>query len=137
MKRPSHHGVQIASCGKDFNVGWSATTSEPLQANTLIDRTKVRLPDLSEERKTWLARVDSEGEGWCDACDEVERFVKRYPSRFSHIGPIETIENPHFEARFQRLDYETIGGRRPAAFTGPGNVGPIASARCGGRGEML
>ena len=117
MRLQFQHGEQMVECG-DFKVSWYQTDAKPLEQSFPLGRRQhPPVPELSEERKTWLAHGNSEGAEWCDACDPAKRFVELYPSRFSYIGPIETIENPHFAARFQRLDYETLGGRNRVAFT--------------------
>jgi hypothetical protein len=114
-----HHGYRGFQCGDDFGGQWGAADLgfQGAAVTTIGTNRKVKLPEHSHLRKTWLAPIDQEGltKGYPVDMDD---YIDYYPRRFTAIGARIDLENPELKTAIQTLRYVTMKGQQRAAVTG-------------------
>jgi len=119
----AYHGYRGFGCDDGFKGQWGAKDLGFQGASLSIVGTnrKVKLPEHSQLRKTWLAPIDEEGltRSYPISMDE---YIDYYPRRFTGIGSKIDLENPEFKTATQTLRYVTMKGRKRTAVTGEASL---------------
>ncbi|MGF9759955.1 hypothetical protein AAII07_32650 [Microvirga sp. 0TCS3.31] len=113
------HGYQGFRCGNDLNGKWGASGIgfQGAALTTIGTSRRVKLPEHSQLRKTWLAPIDEEGlnKSYPISMDD---YIDYYPRRFTEVKVKISLENPEFRTATQTLHYVTMKGEKRVAVTG-------------------
>jgi hypothetical protein len=113
------HGFQGFNCRGRLNGQWGASGLgfQGASLSMMGTNRRVKLPEHTQLRKTWLAPIDREGleKSYPIRMDD---YIDYYPRRFTGIGNKVALENPDFKAATQTLRYTTMNGQKRVAVTG-------------------